>query len=166
MVEKVEDKVPMNPVARMESIAATVDPEKLVEFKPRSIHHQLAGALLNHKPTSIPELAEKAGVEERKLWHILERPEAVAWIVNTSAQLIKVGCAAVYSRCLEMALTSKNPRWAEVFLRRFDPLFKTSEADLSITATNVQVNQFKNYSEAELRAHLKNERKQVLGEAS
>lgn len=163
MVEKVE-KSP-NPIARLESIAATAEPEKLVEFRPKAVHHQLAGALLKQKPKSLEELAESAGIEARKLYNILERPEAVAWIVNTSANLIKVGCAAVYSRCLEMALTSKNPRWAEVFLRRFDPLFTTSQVDTIITGDNVQVNQFKSMSYSELQALVKHERKQVLGEA-
>lgn len=162
MVETVEST---QTLARLESIAATAEPEKLVEFKPKGVHHQLAGALLNHKPKSLEELAERAGVESRKLFNILERPEAVAWIVNTAANLIRVGTAAVYSRVLEMALTSKNPRWAEVFLRRFDPNFTTSAADISISGQNVQVNQFGSWSEAELRAALKHERKQVLGEA-
>lgn len=125
----------------------------------------MAGALfgLTDQSASVPqittfrELAVASGITEEQMRRIIEQPAACAWIVTRAAGIAKLGLAAVYARLQHMALTSKNSNWALLFLRRFDPEFQRQSTPNQF---NFQLNQFQDYSDQELLAHVKHKRRQ------
>jgi|SRR5262245_2430905 len=145
------------PLRRLAAEAAAAEPDSLTRFRPTSVHHAVAGALfaLPSPPTSFRELAVAAGITDSQFSTILEHPEACAWIVSRSASIAKFGLAAVYARLQHMALTSKNSNWALLFLRRFDPEFQRQSTPVAA----VQINNFADYSDQELEAHLEQKRR-------
>lgn len=155
--------------AKLTAIAAEAPPAgpgSVVEFKPRSIHRQLAGALISPNPPSTLEaLATAASIEEKELRHVLARPGAVAWIISHTAELIKGGLGAVYSHMLHMAVTSPNPKWAQLYLQRFDKEYQPSPQNVIHGDVNTQ-NNYSSWTEAELDAFLRAKRQKVLGEIS
>lgn len=159
------DSAPALPIQRIAAVASAADPGDAASFKPRSIHHAVAGALFGLTEeaakapavTTFTELAVAAGITIDQMRKIIEDPPACAWIVTRAAGIAKLGLAAVYARLQHMALTSKNSNWALLFLRRFDPEFQRQSTPASF---NMQVNQFSDYSDQELMAHVKHKRRQ------
>jgi|SRR5262245_1393399 len=149
---------PTAPLRRLAAEAAAADPDSLTRFRPTAVHHAVAGALFAFSgtpPTSFQELAVAAGITDSQFRTILDHPEACAWIVSKSASIAKFGLAAVYARLQHMALTSKNSNWALLFLRRFDPEFQRQSTPVAA----VQINNFSDYSDQELEAHLEQKRR-------
>lgn len=156
---------PALPIQRLAAVASAADPGDAASFKPRSVHHAVAGALfgLTEQSESCPaittftELAVASGITIDQMRKIIEDPPACAWIVARAAGIAKLGLAAVYARLQHMALTSKNSNWALLFLRRFDPEFQRQSSPAQF---NMQLNQFADYSDQELLAHVKHKRRQ------
>lgn len=154
-----------NKLASIAAQAPPAGPGSVIEFKPRSIHKQLAGALLSPQPpATLDELAAAAGITPKELFHVLDRPGAVAWIISHTAEMIQGGLGAVYSHMLHMAVTSKNPKWAQLYLQRFDAEYQKSQPSTIINGdVNTQQN-FSSWNTAELTAFLRAKRQKVLGE--
>lgn len=152
------------PLQRLAATAAAATPKAVAAFKPGPIHYAVAGALFafdKSPPTSFRELAIGAGITESQFLSILKQPEACSWIVAHTADICRFGLAAVYSRLLNLALTSKSPQWALLFLRRFDPEFQRQNTP--VAAVQINQNTFSDYSNQELEAHLAQKRRKRFG---
>ena len=153
-------------LAAIAAQAPPAGPGSVATFKPRSIHKQLAAALLApNPPTTLDELAAAASVPQKELFHVLDRPGAVAWIISYTAELIQGGLGAVYSHMLHMAVTSKNPKWAQLYLQRFDKEFQPPASTVIHGDVNTQQN-FASWTSSELLAFIGAKRQKVLGEQS
>jgi hypothetical protein len=149
------------PVARLESIANSADPRSFTTYKPTNSDRALAGAILTSHAKTFAELSHTAGISDATLERMLDDPARCAWIVSRSREGARFGRAAVYARILDMALNSRSPAWARLFLEAFDEDFKSKET--IGTQNNTQVNVYKDYTTTELEAFIKQKSQQVFG---
>lgn len=157
------DSPPLNrPGQRLAAIAATADPVAIQAFKPQSYHRAVAGALFTSDQDlfSIKNLVKVSGIGEEKIKEIMEDPAACSWILAHAAGIARFGLTACYARLLHMALTSPNPAWMSMLLKRFDPEFAS---DGPSVVNNTQINNYQHYSDAELLALVKQKSRRYLG---
>jgi hypothetical protein len=148
------------PIARLQSVAASADPRDIGKYKPNSADYALTGALLSTTAPTFKALSEAAGISTDTLDRILNDPARSAWIVSRMAEGAKLARGAVYARLVDMALTSRSAAWARLFLEKFDDL-KTKEG--AIATQNNQFNIYAEMSESELKAFVTQKARQVMG---
>ncbi len=66
-------------------------------------------------------------------------------------------------RMHRMALEGKDPKWAELYLQRFDPEWHPKGRAKDESRGTTQINVFGSWSEKELSAFIKSKSEQVLG---
>jgi len=120
----------------------------------------------DHAPTTPSKTLELARAL-LSAWEHKQDPkllqEALCDNPDLSTEIMRAGLLSIYMHMYDRALTSKTATWTELFLKRFDPEFKTKADDAYQRQT--QINIFGSWTTDELKNFVKAQSRKVLGEA-
>lgn len=88
--------------------------------------------------------------------------EALLETPDLASEIMRAGLLSIYVHMYDRALHSKTATWTELFLKRFDPDFKTKTEEAT---RQTQINVFGSWSTEELRNFVKAQSRKVLGES-
>lgn len=130
---------PTGPPARFLEAAATAPPS--TDYAPTESDEKLAVHLFAVNADSFVALVETSGVSRTTIWRTLKDPAACAWITAHATKLAEAGLGAVHARLLHLALVSKTPAAIELYLKRFDPGYKSasSVAPLNVNGDHANI---------------------------
>jgi hypothetical protein len=112
---------------KLASLAVARPPtsEAMADFSPTPAHEQIAAALNSDTHySSMKDLAEAAGVSARTVQRAVSEPASLTWMVSQASQLAAARLGAVHGRIFAMAMTSRAPGWARLYMDRFDQDYK------------------------------------------
>lgn len=122
---------------------------------------RLASVLFEQHCPTFSALAATAAVDRSHAYTLLDDPHACAYLCERGRKFAEAALGSVHARLTELALTSRSPAAIELFLKRFDPDFKTDKpAAVTVNGTNVLIQQVSSMSDAELEAFLNHKKQQ------